>query len=174
MLKKLIILSILYTLSPAQILISPIDAMQNTYSKSAKIQKRNVILTKEKANKVQKKAKAKLKSKIFKYFIAKQEGEILGYGILVSRKVRSNNAVTMYLIDTQGIIKSIEVIAFNEPLEFMASEKWISQFDNTPSEKKLKVGRDIVTITGATLTAQSLVDASRIASAFYEVILKDK
>ena len=80
----------------------------------------------------------------------------------------------MYFIDVNGVSKGIEVIAFNEPLEFLASKKWMSQFKNISYEKKLKFNKDIPTITGATLTARSLVTGSRIASAFYEVILKDK
>ena len=174
MLKTLLILVLISSASMAQILISPLDAMLNTYSQSAQIKKKNVILTKDKAKLVQKKAKTKLKSKIFKYFIAKIDRKVVGYGILVSRKVRSKNAVTMYFIDVNGMNEGIEVIAFNEPLEFMASKKWTSQFENIPVEKKLKINKDIPTITGATLTARSLVDGSRIASAFYEVMLKDK
>lgn len=174
MLKTLIMLMIISSLSLAKVLISPLDAMLETYSQSAMIKKKNVILNKNKAKLVQKKAKARLKSKIFKYFIAKVDKKVVGYGILVSRKVRSKNAVVMYLIDVNGVMRNVKVIAFNEPLEYLASEKWTSQFNNTSYEKKLKVGKDIPTITGATLTARSMVDGSRIASAFYEVILKDK
>lgn len=174
MLKLIALLSLGFSLSYAQILISPLDAMLNTYSQSALIKKKNVILTKAKAKIVQKKAKTKIKSKIFKYFIANIDRKVVGYGILVSRKVRSKNAVTMYFIDVNGMNLGIEVIAFNEPLEYMASKKWMSQFDNVPVDKKLKINKDIPTITGATMTARSLIDGSRIASAFFEVILKDK
>jgi len=174
MLKILIILAMISSLSLAQILISPLDAMLETYSQSAMIKKKNTILTKDKAKLVQKKAKVKLKSKIFKYFIAKIDRKVVGYGILVSRKVRSKNAVTMYFIDVNGMSKGIEIIAFNEPLEFMASKKWTTQFNNVPYTKKLKINNDVTSITGATLTARSLVDGSRIASAFFEVMLKDK
>ena len=174
MFKILTILPIIYTLSVAQVLISPLDAMLNSYSQGAIIKKKNIILSKSKAKLVQKKAKTKLKSKVFKYFIATIDRKVVGYGILVSRKVRSKNAVTMYLIDADGIMKGIEVIAFNEPLEFMASDRWMSQFKNIPKEKKLKIGKDIPTISGATLTARSIVDGSRIASAFYEVVLQKK
>ena len=174
MLKILITLSMISSLSISKVLISPLDAMINTYSQSALVKKKNVTLTKNKAKLVEKKAKTRFKNKKFKYFIAKVDRKIVGYGILVNRKVRSKNAVTMYFIDVNGVSKGIEVIAFNEPLEFLASKKWMSQFENISYEKKLKVNKDIPTITGATLTARSLVTGSRIASAFYEVILKDK
>ena len=131
-------LAVISTLSLAKVLISPLDAMLETYSQSAIIKKKNVILTKGKAKLVQKKAKAKLKSKIFKYFIAKVDKKVVGYGILVSRKVRSKNAVIMYMIDINGVIKNVKVIAFNEPLEFIASDKWLTQFNNISYEKKLK------------------------------------
>ena len=45
------------SLSISKVLISPLDAMINTYSQSALVKKKNVTLTKNKAKLVEKKAK---------------------------------------------------------------------------------------------------------------------
>ena len=158
----------------AKILISPVDAMKNSYGSSAKIIKKNITLNKKEIKAVQESAKVKLKSKTFKTFKASKSGKTVGYGVLINRKVRSKNAVVLYLISKDSILKSIEIIAFNEPHEYIPSKKWISQFENVTTDKKLRVGKEIQTITGATMSARSLTDGSRLAFSIYNELLKGK
>ena len=158
----------------AKMITSPMDAMHSNFSKDAKVSKKNIMLSNDEAKRVSKSAKAKLKSKIFRVFKAVKGKKVLGYGVLVNKKVRSKNAVVLYMIDENSVLKSIEIIAFNEPTEYIPSKTWISQFENIDTNKRLRVNNDIPTITGATMSARSIVDGSRVAFAFYEEILKGK
>ena len=171
MFQSLFILFFALSLS-AQVLISPQDAMSYTYGVDAKIEKKNILLSKTQAKKIQTESRVKLKSKIFRIFKATQESKTLGYGVLVNRKVRSKNAVVLYLI-SNNILKSIEIIAFNEPREYLPSKQWNAQFKNTPTNTMLRVSKDIPTITGATLSARSVTESSRVAFAVYNEVLKD-
>ena len=175
MIKKTIILLTLLALPlSAKILTSPIDAMQYTYGADTVITKKNILLSKQRTKTIQEQAHVKLESKIFRIFKAEKDNETLGYGVLVNRKVRSKNAVVLYLISKDSILKSIEVIAFNEPIEYLPSKTWNAQFENISTDKMLKSATDIPTITGATLSARALTDGSRIAFAIYNETLKGK
>ncbi|MCW9068168.1 MAG: FMN-binding protein [Sulfurimonas sp.] len=155
-------------------LVSPIDVMKQSFGENSKVSKKNILLKNDQANNIQKDAKTKIKSKIFKVFQAVKNDKILGYGIIVNKKVRSKNAAIIYIISKDSILKSVEIIAFNEPMEYVPSKTWIAQFEEISTDKRLRVGNEIPTITGATLSARSIVDGSRIAFAFYEEILKGK
>ena len=172
--KFLYLLLILALPLSAKILISPIDAMKHSYGSGSKVVKKNILLNKKQAKTVQETAKVKLKSKIFRTFKATQNAKTLGYGVLINRKVRSKNAVVLYIISKDSTLLGIEIIAFNEPHEYIPSKKWISQFENISTDKQLRVGREIPTITGATLSARSITDGSRIAFAIYNELLKAK
>ena len=148
--------------------------MKATYGKDTTITKKNILLSKAKAKIIQQSAQVKLTSKIFRIFKAKKEDEVLGYGILVNKKVRSKNAVVLYLISKDSVLKSIEVIAFNEPLEYIPSKSWNAQFENIQTDTMLRSSKEIPTITGATLSAQSITNGSRIAFALYNEMLKAK
>ena len=175
MIKNLIFSVLIFALPlSAKLLISPIEAMKSAYGSDSKIEKKNILLSKAKALKVSQEAQTKLKSKIFRIFKATKDDNLLGYGVLVNRKVRSKNAVVLYFISKDSILKSIEVIAFNEPVEYLPSDTWNSQFQNIKTDKMLRVSKEIPTITGATLSARSLTDGSRIAFAIYNEMLKDK
>jgi len=157
----------------AEVLISPLDAMIEHYGQTATISKKNILLSSSKYKNIQNNAQAKLDTKIYRIFTAKQDSKVLGYGILINRKVRSQNAVVLYII-ANGILKDIEIIAFNETKEYLPSKKWNKQFHNISTEKMLKLKKDIPSISGATMSARSLTDASRIAFAVYNELLKDK
>ncbi|MDA3908740.1 MAG: FMN-binding protein [Sulfurimonas sp.] len=158
----------------AKILISPIDAMKQSYGVNVEVVKKNIMINNAQAKIIQDSARVNLSSKIFRTFKATKDGETLGYGILINKKVRSKNAVVLYLISNDSTLLGIEIIAFNEPTEYLPSKKWTSQFENITTDKQLNVGREIPTITGATLSARSITDSSRLAFAFYNEILKVK
>lgn len=158
----------------AEVLISPINAMKSVYGEKSEISKKNILLSSKQAAAITKEAKVALDTKIFRVFKAVEGSNILGYGVLVSKKVRSKNAVILYMISHNSTLKSIEIIAFNEPLEYLPSTTWNSQFENVETSKMLRLSKDIPTITGATLSARSVTDGSRVAFAFYNEVLKEK
>lgn len=170
----ILILIFLTTNLSAKILISPFDAMKATYGEAVEVSKKNILLQNAQAEKINQDAKVKLDTNIFRVFKALKNNETVGYGILINRKVRSKNAVVLYMISKDSILKGIEIIAFNEPPEYIPSKTWIKQFDNISTDERLILSKDIPTITGATLSARSLVDSSRIAFALYNEMLKGK
>ncbi|HUH42336.1 MAG TPA: hypothetical protein VLZ29_04410 [Sulfurimonas sp.] len=149
----------------AKLLILPAEAMQKNYGSDAKISEENLLLTNAQAQKIQQESKIKLASNIVKVFKATKNSTTLGYGILINGKVRSKNAVVLYIISGDSALKSIEIIAFNEPLEYLPSKKWVLQLSDTG---------DVPNITGATMSAKNLIDGSKTALAIYNEVLKGK
>lgn len=156
----------------ARMLISPLDAMKDAYPNSTEIVKKNIILSKKDASNISKEAKIKLTSKIFRVFKAYKNEEFLAYGVLLSKKVRSKNAVILYIISKDSLLKSMEIIAFNEPAEYLPSKRWNSQFEDVPTETMLRTSKEIANITSATLSAKSITNGSRLAFALYNNMLK--
>jgi len=173
--KKLFLILLLLSISllQAKVLISPLEAMQEAYDLNATITKKNILLSNAKFKHIQTDAKTKLDTKIYRIFTAKKYDKILGYGILVSRKVRSKNAVVLYFIK-DAKLQGIEIIAFNEAIEYITSSTWNKQLRDIPTDKMLRLNRDIPSISGATMSARSIIEGSRIAFAVYNELLKGK
>jgi Na+-translocating ferredoxin:NAD+ oxidoreductase RnfG subunit len=174
--RKLLLYTLIFCTLPlsAKMLVSPIDAMKQSYGVDSKIIEESIILSGAEAKKVQDASQVKLGTKIFKVFKAVEDSKTLGYGVLINRKIRSKNGVVLYMISPESVLKGIEVIAFNEPMEYVPSKKWISQFENVDTKTPLALSKDIPTITGATLSAKSFVDGSRVAFSIYNELLKGK
>jgi hypothetical protein len=158
------------TAAQASVLISPIDAMKSTFAAQAEVSKKNRLLTKKQAAAVAKQAHMKLSTKIYRIYTATLNEKPVGYGVLITRKVRQKDAAVLYMITPKGTIDSIEIIAFNEPPEYMPNRSYTKQFSGKDTNDTLRVGKDIPTISGATLSARNVTDGARLALAVFYVL----
>ncbi len=172
--KKTFLVIVLTSSLCAQLLLSPFDALKMNFDDGITVDKKSILLSKTQAQAVQELAKVKLSTKIYKTFTVTQEDTLLGYGVLVIQKVRTKNSAVLSIITPEGRLKGIEIIAFNEPPEFIPSKLWVDTFKERRLDDTLKLGREIPNISGATFSARSATDASRIALAIYEVVIKGR
>ena len=152
-------------------LISPIDAMRHAFGEDVTVTKKNTLLSKAQASAVTKRAAMRLETKIYRIYKAAEGGKAVGYGILVTRKVRQKDAAVLYMMTPSGVIKTIEIIAFNEPPEYMPQSGYLAQFGGKDANATLRVGKDIPTLSGATLSARNVTDGARLALAVFETVI---
>jgi len=146
--------------------------VKSSFSGVTKVEAKNLILTKAQHNKIQAQAKAAVRTKVYRYYDIKSGSKTVGYGVLVTRKMRTKKATVLYAFDMNGKLKFTEIMAFGEPPEFKPNKQWMAQFQNKNASAKLTMGKDIPTISGSTLSARGISDGARIARAIYQVILK--
>ena len=169
--KILLTLLLFWSGAAAAVLISPVEAMQHTFGPDAEVTKQNTLLTGAQAETVSRRAGLKLQTKIYRIYTAAIEGKPVGYGVLITRDVRQKDAAVLYMITPQGVIKRIEIIAFNEPPEYMPQTTYLEQFEGKSRADTLRVGKDIPTISGATLSARNVTDGARLALAIFETVI---
>lgn len=172
--RYLLVTFLLLSSLQAKLLISPFDILHAVYGKDVKIEKKNVLLSIDKAEVVYKQAKMKKGGKIFRTFKVNKDKNTIAYAILISRVVRTKDAAILYMISPEGVIEGVEVIAFNEPPEFTPSQNYIDQFKGKTTKDTLRVGKDIPTVTGATMGARNVTDGARLALAVFDMLYKDK
>lgn len=162
-------------------IISPIWAKPNVvdvksiikenYTKEVSIERDKIILSKDELNSIKQMAKLPVKSKLYRYYKVKSEDKIIAYAILITQKVRTKKATVLYFIENENV-KFIEILAFLEPKEYIPKDTWMGQFDNKSLADEFKIGRDIPTISGSTMSARALSDGARLAIALYRIKLK--
>ena len=148
------------------------EVIKSSFTGVSTIDPKQIILTKKQFSQVQARAKAAVRTKIYRYYDIKSNTKRLGYAVLISRKVRAKKATVLYAFDNSGTLKFTEIMAFGEPPEYIPSKTWMSQLQNRDESVILTVGKDIPTISGATLSARSITEGARVARAIYEIILK--
>ena len=167
---KIILLSLLASLYVfAQVLGDPVVLTQRTFNAKS-VETQNTILSDAQVAELSRISMQKIDSKLYRIYLAKNGEKTIGYGVLMNKKVRTKTAIALYLIGVDGKIKSIEIMAFNEPLEYLPTATWLNVFDNKSSENTLKLNQDIPTTTGATLSARTITDGARAALALLDIV----
>jgi len=137
--------------------------IKESFNKNVTITKKQFRLTRKEIKEIQHKAKAKLDSNLVRMYLISYKQKTKGYAVIIVKKVRSKKTAVLYVLDTKNRIKSIEILAFKEPKEYKPNKAWQKSFKGKTKKDNLFCGKGIPTISGATLSARAISDASRIA-----------
>jgi len=100
---------------------------------------------------------------------ARKEGRLVGVAFLDTHRVRTLPETALVAV-AEGRILRVEVLAFREPLDYMAKEAWLRQFDGKPLTPHLSLKGEIRPLSGSTLTANALTDAARRSLALHQLL----
>jgi len=98
-----------------------------------------------------------------------QDGRLQGVAFFDTHRVRTENATAMVAVGTDGRLRRVEAVAFREPPEYAPKVAWLAQFQGHGLDAELSLKRAIRPLSGATLTANALLDASRRGLALWKV-----
>jgi len=163
MMRKTLLLLLMLTIVNAKTGIDIGNILKPAFGKNVNVSKKQFKLNPSEMKAVQQDAKAKLHSNIIRMYTVKKNKTILGYGVLIVQRVRTQKAAVLYMIDKSQKIKSIEILAFKEPSEYKPNKAWQGVFKGKSKKDNLFSGKGIPTISGATLSARAISDAARIA-----------
>ncbi|SFV71202.1 hypothetical protein MNB_SV-13-8 [hydrothermal vent metagenome] len=141
---------------------------KESFGENISIGQKNITLNNSETKALEKRAKTKIESKKVRFYVIKKAKKTEGYGVLLFQRIRTKQAVILYLINKDVKIKNIEILAFHEPSEYKPYSTWKKAFLGKGLKDNLKAGYAIPTISGATLSARAITNASRIALAIVE------
>lgn len=136
----------------------------------ARIQRQEHFLTDAQAQKVKALAGVELSGLWWVAYEAHREGRIAGVAFFDTHRVRTLNGTAMVAVNADGTLRRVEVVAFREPQEYLPKDAWMRQLDGKRLDENLSLKRAIRPLSGATLTATAMVEASRRGLALYQVI----
>ena len=135
------------------------------------IERKSAFLTDAQATEIEELARARLNSKIIHYYVGlDEEGRSAGAAFFDTHVVRTTTETVMVLVKPDGTVRRVEVLAFYEPEDYKVRQSWLDRMNDQELSEDMIVGRDLVRVTGATLTVRALAAAARRALALYAVI----
>ena len=154
----------------AKVLLTKSKALELVFPEADEIEKRHVFLTEHQAESISKMAKADIDSRLYTFYVAKSGNRETGYAVIDTHTLRTLTETVMFIINPDGTLRHAEILAFFEPTDYMPSGKWINLFPRKTKLDKMKVGKGIPNITGATISARSFSTTTRRVLAVYRVI----
>ncbi len=171
----MLFLLILFTQSLyAKVFKRPERALKDAFP-DCSIETRNIILNIDQVKKVEELSGISLKTRLVTFYVAKREGKVIGYAFIDTHIVRTQLETVMYTITREGDLDIIEVLSFNEPLEYVPEDGWLLLFRKKSLEKdSIRLRIDIPNVTGATLTSKAITDNARKVLSIWSVIFGGK
>lgn len=150
------------------------QALALAFPTGSTVERKSLFLDEKTTNEVQKAAKSKLESRLVNYYVGKSTTGPGGYAFFSTHVVRTMPETIMIVVNPDGSLRFVEILAFYEPEDYRPPKRWLGLFSNKKLDNDLWVKRGIRNITGATLTTQAITEAVRRALATYEIAIQGK
>lgn len=135
--------------------------------------RRTAYLTAEQVRRARELSGEEVPSALVTYYEAKKSGQssqLVGTAYFDTHRVRTLPETLMVVVDPQGKVARVEVIAFREPEEYLPRGPWYGQFPGKRLDRDLQVKRSVPAVTGATLTVRATTSAVRRVLAIHQVL----
>jgi Na+-translocating ferredoxin:NAD+ oxidoreductase RnfG subunit len=156
----------------AKVFASQKQALAEAFPEATRIDRETHILRKRDVRSIEEIAREKIESKIVVIHTAWEGDRILGYAHIDVHNVRTQPEASLVVLTPEGSVRSVRILAFHEPLDYLPTDRWYEQFHGKTREDGLRVGRDVHGVVGATLSARAAADGVRRMLAYYEILLR--
>ena len=156
----------------AKVFASQKQALAEAFPDASRIERRTLLLRAEQVSKIEALIGRKVDAKVVVIHVAYRDDEVIGYAEVAVHTVRTQPEAMLIVLSPDGRIKSVRIIAFHEPLDYLPTQSWYAQFAGKGKGDGLRIGRDVHGVVGATLSAQSASDGVRRMLAYWEVLLR--
>ena len=127
----------------------------------AEFRSERVFLTEEQRVQIGQLSRERVPSGLVGRYVITRGGQVVGRAYVDTHIVRTKRESLLISLDADGSLKRIDVTAFLEPAQYIASERWLQQYTGHPLSDEVMVQRAIRAIAGATLTATATNSAVR-------------
>lgn len=152
----------------ARVLKTPEEALLLAFP-GAEISKQAHYLTPEQKASLAAQGFGDVPGLVFQYRIHR-EGTLVAFAYLDTHRVRTLPETLLVILNVDGSVLRVEVLAFAEPPDYLPREAWYRQFAGTSREKPPHLGGNLRPVSGATLTAQATATAVRRVLALHQVL----
>ena len=158
----------------AQVFYAKDEALERAFPDSTEVVTRTFVINDKQAEKIQRVSHSKLQSRIVNFFEGRQGDKVLGYALIDSGIVRTNQAIFLTLMSPKGVVEDVYVLAFYEPPDYLPTDKWLEQFEGESSPEQFNPGREVAGILGSTLSVHAITFGVKRALALYELFFRDQ
>ncbi len=142
------------------------DALKKLFPQADKTEARTVTLTPEQAARVQARVGHPLLQWQYEVFAASKAGALLGYAIIDEEIGKYRPITSMIAISTHGKVLGVAIMVYRESRGGeVAHSRFLHQYKGKSSSDPIRVRKDIISISGATLSVRAVSTQVRKALA---------
>ena len=136
----------------------------------AVVEAERVFLTERQMKEIAEIAGVEIESALVARYVATRGNTVMGRAYVDTHVVRTKRESLLISLEADGSVRRVDVTAFLEPPDYLASERWLRQYSQRQLDDDLALQRAIRPIAGATLTAIAANAAVRRVLAIDQVL----
>ena len=156
----------------AKVFASQGQALREAFPEATRIDRDTKIIRRGELAKIKALTKEDNPAKVVVLHTAWRDDELLGYGHVDVHNVRTKPEALLVVLTPEGVVRSVRMLAFHEPLDYLPTDGWYGQFGGKTREDRMRIGGDIHGVVGATLSARAAADSIRRMLAYWQVLLR--
>lgn len=155
-----------------RVLLTQDEALRLAFGEDARVERVTAFLSEDELEEVARRAGPGVSPgrAMVPHYVAWHGADPIGVAYFDTHKVRTEAATVMVVIGLRLEVLRVEVIAFDEPPDYLPRPVWLRQFDDRHLDGELSLRRAIRPMTGASLTAEAITAAVRRVLALHAVI----
>ncbi|NIM00612.1 MAG: FMN-binding protein [Acidobacteria bacterium] len=164
---------VFFTVAPAgaKVLVTVEEALASAFPDS-EVTRQTVFLTETELSAATELAGKAVERALTVRYVAHREGSVVGTAYFDVHRVRTLEETLLVVVQPDGTVGRVEVVSFDEPLDYLPRDGWYRQFDGRPLDDDLDLDRAIRSVSGATLTAVATTAATRRVLAVHRILEK--
>jgi hypothetical protein len=161
------------TTGAAKVFYSRAEALDIAFPDADRVESETHVLDEDQVRRIEALSRCSLDSKLVKVFTGFRGETVLGYAVIDVHNVRTLPEAFMVVLSAEGVVQSLRVLAFHEPLDYLPADRWYAQFGDKSLSEPLRLGGDVHGVVGATLSARATTRGVRRVLAYYEVLIQN-
>ncbi|AFH49498.1 Hypothetical protein IALB_1791 [Ignavibacterium album JCM 16511] len=149
------------------------QALHNCFGNNIRTEYEKLRIENKLRNEIEKKAGQKFFSEEIYFYKIFDENKIKGYALLDNVYGKSLPITFMVMFDLNGKILCSDIIKYREPYGgAVQSKEWNSQFKGKDAQSEFFVGKDVSSISGATISVNSVTKGIKKLTLLIKSLLK--
>jgi len=146
----------------AKVFFSKKGALDEVFGQADSVVQTNIYLSEADTQAIAEAAGTPWTARLTSVYVGKRAGVPVGYAFIDTHKVRSLDETLMIVLSPDGRVERVMVLAFHEPMEYLADIRWLAQFKSRALDQSLSLRNGGVDgLSGATLTARAVTASVR-------------
>ncbi len=144
-------------LNHAEVFMSEEEAVKAILPKSQRIRKEVLQLNQEKKDLIEQRIGWKFPENTFELYIGETADKIDGYAMVHNTIGKYKHMTYMVGVDAKGACSDVELLVFRETRgSEVGRKRFNSQYEGKTVSDPIRLNKDIINITGATMSARSI------------------
>jgi len=165
--KRFLLLAMLVTTAAnARVLLTQEQALATAFPATVKVARQKFFLTPEQVAAARRESGVDFDDRLVIRY-AGGDGRVAYFD---THRVRTEPETVMVVVNVDGSVDRVEILAFNEPTDYFPKRRWLDQLLHRKLDGELALNRGVRPISGASLTGRALVNATRKVLALHHVL----